>query len=155
MNDRVIIVSLEKIFFDLINGNKFQNVKKIVLFFFDENSGQNCNYLELGKSRGICSAYSSYKLKNSLLLTTQYQTNHYHKLANSHELNEQCGKIIMQYTLHQTDVSVLWGKYMPHEHTFMTETSYLKHLLWINNYKLHISKLKMKRADNGLVQMAP
>jgi cysteine synthase len=58
---------------------------------------------------------------------TQYKTNHYHKSANSHEHNEQCGKVITQYTDSDTDVFVLWGKYMPHEHKFWTETRYLKH----------------------------
>jgi hypothetical protein len=62
---------------------------------------------------------------------TQYKTNHYHKSANSHEHNTQCGKVITQYTDPETDVFVLWGGNMPHEHKFWTETSYLKHLRWI------------------------
>jgi hypothetical protein len=58
---------------------------------------------------------------------TQYKKNHYHKSANSHEHNTQCGKFITQYNVPKTDVFVLPGKYMPHEHKFGTETSYLKH----------------------------
>jgi cysteine synthase len=38
---------------------------------------------------------------------TQYKTNHYHKSANSHEHNEQCGKVITQYTDPKIDVFVL------------------------------------------------
>jgi hypothetical protein len=58
---------------------------------------------------------------------TQYKTNHYHKSANIHEHNEHYGKVITQYTDPETDVFVLWGKDMPHEHKFWNETSYLKH----------------------------
>jgi hypothetical protein len=56
-----------------------------------------------------------------------YKTNHYHKSANSHEHNEHYEKVITQYTDPETNVFVLWGKYMPREHKFWTETSYLKH----------------------------
>jgi hypothetical protein len=58
---------------------------------------------------------------------TQYKTNHYHKSTIIHERNIQCGKVITQYTEPETDVFVLWETYMPHEHKFWTETSYLKH----------------------------
>jgi hypothetical protein len=58
---------------------------------------------------------------------TQYKTDHYHKSANNHEHNEECGKVITQDTDPETDVFVLWGKYKPHEHNVWTETSYLKH----------------------------
>jgi hypothetical protein len=58
---------------------------------------------------------------------TQYKTNHYHKSANSHEQNEQCGEFITQYTDPETGVFVVWGKYMPREHKFWTETISLKH----------------------------
>jgi hypothetical protein len=60
-------------------------------------------------------------------MTQHYKTNHYHKSANSHEHNTHYGKVITQYTDPKTDVFVLWGKYMPHEHKFWTEPSYLKH----------------------------
>jgi hypothetical protein len=63
---------------------------------------------------------------------TQYKTNIYHKSENSHEHNEQCGKVITQYTDPDTDVFVLWGKDIP-QHKFWTETtgSNLKHPRWI------------------------
>jgi hypothetical protein len=44
---------------------------------------------------------------------------------------------------------------VPREHKFWTETSYLKHPRRIQQYKLHIPKPNMKRADNASVQMAP
>jgi hypothetical protein len=59
---------------------------------------------------------------------TQYKTNHYHKSADSHEHNEQCGKVITKYTDPETFVFDLWVKYMPREHKFWTGTSYLQHL---------------------------
>jgi hypothetical protein len=58
---------------------------------------------------------------------TQYETNHYHKSASIHEHNGQCVKVLTQYTDPKTNVFVLWGKCMPHEHKFWTESSYLKH----------------------------
>jgi hypothetical protein len=55
----VSIVPLEIKFLDLSNGNKFQNV--IFLFFLlDENPGQKCDYLEMRKNEGACSAYPSH-----------------------------------------------------------------------------------------------
>jgi hypothetical protein len=86
---------------------------------------------------------------------TQYKTNHYHKSENSHEHNKQCGKVIKQYNVPETEVFVLWVKYMPHEHEFWTETSNFKHLQWIQQLQAPNFKAKMKRADNALVQMAP
>jgi hypothetical protein len=58
---------------------------------------------------------------------THYKTNHYHKSENSHEDNEHYRKVITQCTDTETDVFVLWGGGMPHEHNFLTETSCLKH----------------------------
>jgi hypothetical protein len=48
----VSIVPLERKFLGLLNGNKFQNVKILVLIFLDENPGQKCDFLEMAKSEG-------------------------------------------------------------------------------------------------------
>jgi hypothetical protein len=48
----VSIVPLERKFLDFSKGNKFQNVKILVLIVLDENPGQKCDYLELAKSEG-------------------------------------------------------------------------------------------------------
>jgi hypothetical protein len=77
------IVPLERKFLD------FQNTKKLVLDFFNENPGQKCDYLELAKSRKDVFCISQSYLIISCAKVQWYTLTSEHKDSQSLQSNSE------------------------------------------------------------------
>jgi hypothetical protein len=86
---------------------------------------------------------------------THYKTNHYHKSENSHEKKNIMEKS-SRNTLPPKPMCLFCG-----ENIYLMNTSFGMKIVTpsirdgFNDYKLHIAKPNMKRADNASVKMAP